>query len=64
LDDAVGLGNMRAGDIGSVVGRARVSVGRELRERGIDLYLVRVMRPVRRVLRRSGLMAELGEDHL
>ena len=31
---------------------------------GIDLYLVRVMWPVRKVLRRSGLMAELGEDHL
>ena len=30
----------------------------------IDLYLVRVMWPVRRALRRSGLMAELGEDHL
>ena len=36
----------------------------ELRERDIDLYLVRVMWPVRQVLRRSGLMAELGEDHL
>ena len=36
----------------------------ELRERGVDLYLVRVMRPVRQVLRRSGLMAELGEDHV
>lgn len=35
-----------------------------LREREIDLYLVRVMWPVRRALRRSGLMAELGEDHL
>jgi high affinity sulfate transporter 1 len=37
---------------------------RELRQRGIDLYLVRVMWPVRRLLRRSGLMDELGEDHL
>jgi len=37
---------------------------RELRERDVDLYLVRVMWPVRRVLRRSGLIAELGEDHL
>ena len=37
---------------------------RELRARGVDLYLVRVMWAVRRVLRRSGLMAELGEDHL
>jgi sulfate permease, SulP family len=36
----------------------------ELRERGVDLYLVRVMWPVRQVLRRSGLVAELGEDHL
>ena len=36
----------------------------ELRKRDIDLYLVRVMWPVRRVLRRSGLMDELGEDHL
>ena len=35
-----------------------------LRKRDIDLYLVRVMWPVRKVLRRSGLMAELGEDHL
>jgi len=35
-----------------------------LREREIDLYLVRVMWPVRKALRRSGLMTELGEDHL
>jgi high affinity sulfate transporter 1 len=35
-----------------------------LRERGVDLYLVRVMWPVRRALKRSGLMAEIGEDHL
>jgi MFS superfamily sulfate permease-like transporter len=35
-----------------------------LRERGIDLYLVRVRWPVRTVLRRSGFMSELGEDHL
>ena len=35
-----------------------------LRRRDIDLYLVRVMWPVRKVLRRSGLMAELGEDHV
>lgn len=35
-----------------------------LRNRGVDLYLVRVMWPVRRVLRRSGLAAEMGEDHL
>jgi anti-anti-sigma factor len=37
---------------------------RELRQRGIDLYLVRVMWPVRRLLRRSGLMRDLGEDHM
>ena len=37
---------------------------RVLRKRGIDLYLVRVMWPVRRALRRSGLMAEIGDDHL
>jgi hypothetical protein len=35
-----------------------------LRKRDIDLYLVRVMWPVRHALRRSGLVAELGEDHL
>jgi anti-anti-sigma factor len=35
-----------------------------LRDRGVDLYLVRVMWPVRRALKRSGLMAEIGEDHL
>jgi SulP family sulfate permease len=35
-----------------------------LRERNVDLYLVRVMSPVRRALKRSGLMAEIGEDHL
>ena len=35
-----------------------------LRKRGVDLYLVRVMWPVRKALRRSGLAAELGEDHL
>jgi len=34
-----------------------------LRKRGVDLYLVRVMWPVRRALRRSGLAAELGDDH-
>jgi sulfate permease, SulP family len=34
-----------------------------LRKRDIDLYLVHVMWPVRKALRRSGLMAELGEDH-
>jgi len=35
-----------------------------LRRRGIDLYLVRVMWAVRKVLRRSGLMADIGDDHL
>jgi anti-anti-sigma factor len=35
-----------------------------LRDRNVDLYLVRVMAPVRRALQRSGLMAEIGEDHL
>lgn len=35
-----------------------------LRARDIDLYLVRVMWPVRRSLRNSGFMAEIGEDHL
>ena len=34
-----------------------------LRARGVDLYLVRVGWAVRRGLRRSGLMAEIGEDH-
>jgi hypothetical protein len=35
-----------------------------LRDRNVDLYLVRVMSPVRRALKRSGLMAEIGDDHL
>jgi MFS superfamily sulfate permease-like transporter len=35
-----------------------------LRKRGVDLYLVRVMWPVRKALRRSGLAAELGDDHM
>ncbi|WP_180936139.1 SulP family inorganic anion transporter [Nocardioides ungokensis] len=35
-----------------------------LRERGVDLYLARVMWPVRGALRRSGLFADLGDDHL
>jgi sulfate permease, SulP family len=35
-----------------------------LRKRDIDLYLVHVMWPVRKLLRRSGLMSELGEDHV
>ena len=35
-----------------------------LHKRGVDLYLVRVMWPVRRALRTSGLMQQVGEDHL
>ena len=35
-----------------------------LRERCIDLYLVRVMYPVRIVLRRAGFVAKIGEDHM
>jgi len=35
-----------------------------LRDRDVDLYLVRVMALVRRALKRSGLMEEIGEDHL
>ena len=35
-----------------------------LRERSIDLYLVRVMYPVRIVLRKSGFVAKVGEDHM
>ena len=35
-----------------------------LRRRDVDLFLVRVMWPVRKALRRSGLISELGEDHL
>jgi high affinity sulfate transporter 1 len=35
-----------------------------LAERGIDLYLVRVRFAVRTILRRTGLRAALGEDHL
>jgi high affinity sulfate transporter 1 len=37
---------------------------RTLRRGGIDLYLVRVMLSVRRILRRSELMDELGTDHV
>jgi MFS superfamily sulfate permease-like transporter len=36
----------------------------ELAERGVDLYLVRVRWPVRRLLARCGLREALGEDHL
>jgi sulfate permease, SulP family len=37
---------------------------RELRRRGVDLYLVRVFRLVRTVLRRGSFLEELGEDHM
>ncbi|HSK27828.1 MAG TPA: sulfate permease [Jiangellales bacterium] len=37
---------------------------RQLNERGIDLYLVRVMWDVRKTLRRSGTMQLIGEDHV
>ena len=36
----------------------------QLAERNVDLYLVRLHWPVRKVLARSGLRARLGEDHL
>ena len=36
----------------------------QLAERNVDLYLVRLHWPVRTVLARSGLRAQLGEDHL
>jgi SulP family sulfate permease len=35
-----------------------------LRSRGVDLYLVRVMFPVRVALEKSGFLAELGENHV
>jgi high affinity sulfate transporter 1 len=35
-----------------------------LREKGIDLYLVRVRYPVRVLLRRSSVMPLIGEDHV
>jgi SulP family sulfate permease len=35
-----------------------------LLQRDVDLFLVRVMWPVRKALRRSGLIPLLGEDHL
>jgi high affinity sulfate transporter 1 len=35
-----------------------------LRERCVDLYLVRVMYPVRVLLRRAGFVAKIGEDHM
>jgi hypothetical protein len=30
----------------------------------VDLYLVRVMYPVRVILRRAGFVAKIGEDHM
>ena len=35
-----------------------------LRERQVDLYMVRVMYPVRLVLRHAGFVAKIGEDHM
>jgi sulfate permease, SulP family len=35
-----------------------------LRSLGVDVYFVRVMFPVRKLLRRSGAMAVIGEDHV
>ncbi len=35
-----------------------------LRVRCVDLYLVRVMYPVRVLLRRAGFVAKIGEDHM
>jgi MFS superfamily sulfate permease-like transporter len=35
-----------------------------LRARGVDVYFVRVMFPVRHLLRRSGAMTVIGEDHV
>jgi MFS superfamily sulfate permease-like transporter len=35
-----------------------------LRERGVDVYLVRVMRLARRVLSRTGVLDELGPGHM
>lgn len=35
-----------------------------LRERCVDLYMVRVMYPVRLVLRHAGFVAQIGEDHM
>jgi sulfate permease, SulP family len=35
-----------------------------LRVRCVDLYLVRVMYPVRIILRRAGFVAKIGEDHM
>lgn len=37
---------------------------RSLHRRGVDVYLVRVRYPVRTVLRRSGVMTTIGEDHV
>ncbi len=35
-----------------------------LRERSVDLYIVRVMYPVRIILRHAGFVAKIGEDHM
>ena len=36
----------------------------ELKHQGVDVYLVRVMHPARVVLERSGLLEQLGDEHL
>jgi sulfate permease, SulP family len=41
-----------------------VALREQLTERNLDLYLVRVRWPVRTVLARHGLRAQLGEDHI
>jgi sulfate permease, SulP family len=43
---------------------ALADIRHALRDRSVDLYLVRVMSPVRQALKRSGLMEEIGENHL
>lgn len=43
---------------------ALASLLTSLRKRNVDLYLVRVIRPVRTVLRGTGLIGRIGEDHL
>ena len=35
-----------------------------VRRRGMDIYLVRVMRPARIVLERTGVIASLGPEHI
>ncbi len=40
------------------------SLIRRLRRRGFDVYLVRVMHPARQVLEATGLLDEIGDDHM